>query len=162
MLGSKLLGAALFSLQPFHRGAFELAVGLAFLEVFAFVELGFALAHRQRDFDLAVLPVERERHEGVALDGRQAEQFADFGFVQQEFAGGLGLVVLQVAVGVFVDVGVVEADLAIFDAGEGVADLAFAGAQRLDLGAVQDDPGLEGLQDVIVPPRFRSWSGCRP
>ena len=145
---------ALALLEAFHGGALELALGLAALEVFAFVELGFALAHREGHFDLAVLPVEGQREQGVAFDGRQAEELADFGFVQQEFAGGLGLVVEAVAAGVFVNVGVVKIDLVVFHAGKGVADLALAGAQGFDLGAVQDDAGLEGFEDVVIAPGF--------
>ena len=88
----------------------------------------------------------------MAFDRRQAEQLADFGAVQQELAHGLGLMVLQIAVGVLVNVRVVKIDLIVLHARKGVADLAFAGAQGLDLGAVQDDPRLEGLKDVVVAP----------
>ena len=48
--------------------------------------------------------------------------------------------ILEVAVRVFVDVRVMEKDLVVFHAGKGIGDLAFAGAQRLDLSAVQNDP----------------------
>ena len=37
---------------------------------------------------------------------------------------------------------------------EGIADLALAGAQRLDLRAMQHDTRLEGLEDLIIPPGF--------
>ena len=75
--------------------------------------------------------------------------------MQQQFARGLGLVILEIAVRILVNVRVVQKDLVVLHAREGVADLAFAGAQRLDLGAVQDDARLEGLEDVIVAPGFR-------
>ena len=58
---------------------------------------------------------------------------------------------------VFVYVRVVEEDLVIIDTSESIADLAFAGAEGLDLGALQDDPCLVGLKDVVVAPSF--WVG---
>ena len=138
------------SLHFAHGGALEFAVGFAAFEFFAFVELGFAFADGEGDFDFAVFPVEGEGKEGVAFDGGQGEEFADFGFVEEEFAGGFGLVVLEVAVGVFVDVGVVEEDFVVIDASKGVGDLAFAGAKCFDFGAVEDDASLEGVEDVEV------------
>ena len=63
--------------------------------------------------------------------------------------------VLAVALRVFVNVRVVEKDLVFLDAGKGVGDLALAGAQGFDLGAVQDDARLEGFEDVVVAAGFR-------
>ena len=63
--------------------------------------------------------------------------------------------ILAVAVGVFVDMGVVEPDFLFFDPGEGVTDLAPAGAQRFDLGAAQDNPRFKSFEDMKIPPRLR-------
>jgi hypothetical protein len=49
----------------------------------------------------------------MAFDRREGEQLADFRFVQQEFAGGLGLMVLKIAVRVFVNVRVLPARKAL-------------------------------------------------
>lgn len=57
-----------FAFEPVHGGAFKFAVGVAFFDVFAFIELDFAFADCEGDFDLAVFPVEGEREEGVAFD----------------------------------------------------------------------------------------------
>jgi hypothetical protein len=140
-----------------HGGALELAVGVALFDVFAFVELDFAFADREGDFHFAVFPIEGERKESVAFHGGVAEELANFGFVKKEFARRFWIVVQQVAVAVFVDVRVVEEDLVIIDAREGVADLAFAGAEGLDLGALEDDSRLVGLDDVVIAPSF--WVG---
>jgi hypothetical protein len=64
-------------------------------------------------------------------------------------------VVLDVAVRILVDVRVVEPDLVLVHACEGVGDLPAPGAQGLDLGTMQDDARLEGLEDVKVVPGFR-------
>src|SRR5947207_13409294 len=62
--------------------------------------------------------------------------------------------VLEISMGVFVDMGVVEVDFAIFDTRKRVPDLTFAGTQCLHLGSMKNDPGFEGFQDVVVVTRF--------
>ena len=49
--------------------------------------------------------------------------------MQEQFARSFGRMVLEVAVGIFVDVRVVEPDFIVFDPRESVTDLALAGAQ---------------------------------
>jgi hypothetical protein len=137
------------------HGSLEVAIGVAFTEVLAFVVKLFAAADGEGDFDAAGFPVEGERDEGMPLDGGGGGEFSDLALVEEEFPGGLGLVIVSIAPGVFVDVGVVEPGLVLFDASEGVGDLGFAGAEGFDLGAVQDDAGLEGFEDFVVSPSFR-------
>ena len=137
-----------------HGGALEFAVGVALFNVFALVELDFAFADREGDFHFSVFPIEGEGKESVAFHGGMAEEFANFGFVKEKFARRFWIVIQQVAVAVFVDVRVVKEDLVIIDASEGIADLALAGAEGLDLGAFEDDSRLVGLDDVVVTPSF--------
>lgn len=144
----------LFAFEALHGDAFEFAVGLALFDVLAFVVLDFAFADGKGDFDFVVFPVEGKGHEGVAFDCGGFVEFANFGLVEEQFARGFGLVVLAIAKGVFVDVGVVEEDLAILDAGEGVGDLGFAGAQGFDFCAVQNDAGFVRVQDVVIAAGF--------
>ena len=54
------------------------AVGFALFEILALVILGFAFANSEGHFDLAALPIARQRHKSVALDRRQRAQLADF------------------------------------------------------------------------------------
>ena len=147
-------GQRSLALELMHGGAFHLAVGVAALEVFALVGLDFAFANGEEDFHFAVFPIEGEGDEGVAFDSNDGEQFADLRFVEEELARGLGNVVLAVAEGVFVDVGVVEPGLPFFDPRERVVDLGLAGADRLHLGAAQLDPGLEALIHRVVAERL--------
>jgi hypothetical protein len=144
----------LFPLLPIHRRTFQLAVGLALFDVVAPVEFHFALADAERDFHFAVLPVKRQRHERVAFDGSEFKQFSDLRFVQEQFARRFGNVVLKITVRVFVNVDVVNPDFVFVHAREGVGDLPLARAQRLDLRAVQHDPRLERLEDVVIAPGF--------
>lgn len=146
-----------FFLSPLaaaHRGSLELAVGLAPLQVFTLVELRFALADRQRHFHSPVLPIKGERQQCVALHCSQSEQFADLRFMEEQFSDCLGLMILQVAVRILIDVCVIEQHLVIFHARERIADLAFAGAQGLDLRAVQYNAGFKCFQDVVIAPGF--------
>ena len=113
-----------------------------------------ALADAERDFYFSILPVKRKRDQRVALDRDQPEQFPDLRFVQEQFARRFGRVVLEVAVRVFVNVRVVQPDLVLLDAREGVGDLSLARAQRLDLRAMQHDARLERLEDVVIAPGF--------
>src|ERR1022692_4054881 len=75
--------------------------------------------------------------------------------MKQQFARGLRLMVLKVAVRILVDMGVVQENLGAFDTGERIADLALPGAKGFDLGSAQNDTRLEGLEDMVVAPRFR-------
>src|ERR1035438_1131056 len=154
--GPSLSPGGLLFFRPPHCRSLEFTIGLALFEVFALVILGFAFSHRQGDLDFPVLPVKRERQQGIAFNRCQTEELADFRFVQQQLTGRLGLMVLEVAVGVFVNVGVVEINLVIFDARKSIAKLTFASAQGLHLGAVQDNARLEGLEDMVVTTRFGS------
>ena len=79
--------------EAMHGGALEFAVGVALFDVFAFVELDFAFADREGDFHFAVFPIEGEGKESVAFHGGVAEEFANFGFVKEEFARRFWIVV---------------------------------------------------------------------
>ena len=45
-----------------------------------------------------------------------------------------------------------QPDLAVVDAGVGIAERRLARPQRLHLAALEDDPGLERLEQVVVVP----------
>ena len=61
---------------------------------------------------------------------------------------------MEIPVGVFVDVRVVQPDFIVFHARKSIGDLALPGAQSLDLGPVQDDARLESFQDMKIVARF--------
>jgi hypothetical protein len=74
--------------------------------------------------------------------------------VEEKFARGFGLMIEEVAMAVFVDVGVKEPDFPVVNPCEGIPDLPLAGPQRFHLGSFEDDPGFKGLQDMIIPAGF--------
>lgn len=145
---------ALLLFEMMHGGPLHLAVGFTLLEVLAAIDILLTFAECDLDFDAAIFPVERKRHDSVALDGPGLVEFADLGLVEEKAPRRLGGVILAVAEVVFVDVSVVEERNSIFDTDEGVADLAFAGPQRLDLGSLEHDAGFKGIEDVKISTGF--------
>jgi hypothetical protein len=143
---------ALAALEAVHGGAFQFAFGVSGAGVLAFVVFDFALADADGDLDLVVFPIEGEGDEGAALGGTGLGEFAEFAFVKEEFAGRSWGVVIEIAVGILLDVGVVKPEFAILDSGEGIPDLAKPGAQRLHFGAAQGDTGLVGGEDEVFVP----------
>ena len=105
-----------------HGGAFDFAFGVPFAGVLALIELDFALADAEGDLDLVVLPIEREGDQGAALGGARLGEFAEFALVQEQFAGSPRGVIIEVAVRILFDVGVVQPEFAVLDAGKGVPD----------------------------------------
>lgn len=132
----------------------EFPFGVALFEVLTFIELLFSFADRQGHFYFSVLPIEGQGDESIAFDRGKGEKLADFRFMQQELSWRLRLVVLDIAVRVFINVGVVEPDFILFHAGECVRDLPLARAQSFYFRAVQDDPDLKRFEDVIIAPAF--------
>src|ERR1700730_11062085 len=132
-----------------------LALPVAILDRLALV-VGL-LAGDQGDLDLgaaARIEIELQRHDGAALALDGADQLVDLLAVQQELARPARLMIEAVARGVFGDVGIDQPGLAALLGDIGFGDRAAPPAQRLDLGAGQRQPSLEGLLDEVVVPRL--------
>lgn len=152
----------------------EFAVDFAFdgagFEVLAAVAEFLAFGDAEFEFDVAAVPVKAECHEGAALGVGEGEEAEDFAVVEEEAAGAFGVVLFVAGAFVGLDIGAVEEDPGVFDAGEGAADIDEAVPDRLDLGAFQLEAGLEPLENVVVvkgPPvggdigQVRIGSPCR-
>jgi len=122
-----------------------------FLDGGAFVELFFAVADGEFELGAAFFEVDGEGDEGGAFFLGGVFEALDFAFVDEELAGAEGFVVVDGG-GLFVvvDVEVVEPELAVFDAGEGVVHLGEAAAEGFDLGAFEGDAALELGVDVVI------------
>src|SRR5438045_3984278 len=57
------------------------------------------------------------------------------------------------------DVGAVKKGFVLFNPGEGVADIRFAGADRFDLAPLQLHSGFEALEDVEITQRLAIENG---
>ena len=82
-------------------------------------------------------------------------EFFDLFFVQEEFAWSAFLAG-EVGVGGVEpsDVGVHEVKFAFDEAAESITEVGTFGTEPLDFGTLKNDPGLEGLEDLIVVAGF--------
>ena len=132
----------------------DLALRVAAGQVLPLVVGLLAAGQRQLHLDLALGEVQRQRHQCQVAVADLADQVVDLLAVQQQLAVAPRRVVGPAAVVILGDVQVAQPDLAVVDGGERVGQRRLAVAQALHLGADQRDPGLEGLEDRIVVPRF--------
>src|SRR4051812_28151899 len=140
------------ALGPAAHGTVDLPGGVAGGERLPLVVGALAASESDLHLRLAVLEVERQRHERQAALLRLPDELRDLGAVQQQLARATRLVVGPRALVVLRDVRVVQPHLAVADAGVGVDERGPPGAQRLDLGAGQDQAGLEQVLEVVVVP----------
>ena len=57
-----------------------------------------------RSFYLAVLPVEGEGDDGVSVDRFEPKKLADLSFVQEQLSLGSGIVIVEIAEVILIDV----------------------------------------------------------
>ena len=108
------------ALEPAADGLLLLALGLAVGERVALVVGLLALGQPDLDLGAAVLEVERQRDQGVALVADLALDLGDLGLVEQQLAAAARRVVGPGALGVLRDVDAVQPDLVGVDLGEPV------------------------------------------
>ena len=118
----------------------------------AFVDAGFSAAEAEFDFGAALLEIDAEGDDGESFFGGALAPAFDFVFVEEELAGTLGIVVIDVALFIRLDMRADEEEFAGLEVGISVFEGHSAGiAQGFHLGAGQGQAGLEGLEDVVVP-----------
>src|SRR5262249_25598627 len=106
------------------------------------------------ELDLPALEIEAERNQCHSLLDGLPDEFPDLLTMQQQLAAPRRLVVGVAAVCVLRDVDVVDEDLPALDTRVAVAQVDAALADRLHLRALQDNAGLERLEDVVVVERL--------
>lgn len=132
----------------FH-GAVDVAFGIPRGGAGALVVELFALAEAQLQLDPPALEVERERHQGVALQLDLLREPPDLVFVRQQLAGAHRIPVEDVALFVGADVHALHHQFAVLHLDPGVLEVDRAGAQAFDLGAHQGDAGLQRLDHKV-------------
>ena len=132
------------------------AFGFFFLDGLAFVNMGFTGGEGELDFgDAAGVEKEDEGDEGAGGALGLGEEVGDLAAAGEELARGFGLVLsVGGGVGVGPHVHLVEPELhgGRFDTSEGLGEGALAGADGLDLGALEHDAALELFEDVVLVP----------
>ena len=76
----------------------------------------------------------------------------------EQFAGPFLDVIEAIGLQIFRDMGVDKPEFALFRRSVGFGDLSLAQTQRFDLGAGQDNAGLQGIPDLIVKARTTVFS----
>src|SRR5712692_200622 len=130
------------------------AIRLAPLDRLALVVLLLAFREADGHLHAAVLEVHADRHQRHPLLDGPANELPDFVAVQQQLAAAQRLVLGVAAMAVRADVHVVDEHFAVLDAGEAVAQVHAALADRLHLGPEQNQPGLERLEEMVVVRRL--------
>src|SRR3954471_1632343 len=74
--------------------------------------------------------------------------------MQEQPARSFRGVILSIAEGILVNVGVVEPGLIVIDAREGITDLPLACPQSFYLGALERNAGFKSFENMIVAPSF--------
>src|SRR5213594_3706116 len=115
------------------------------------------LRFRQRDRDLgqAVLEVDLERDDREALLGGGAEEFADFAFVEEQFAGTSRGRIVVAAGSVVRNRHPFQPDFAVANVGVRFVQARFAITQRFYLGPCKHESRLPRLQEMVIVPGFR-------
>src|SRR5919202_1090570 len=144
-----------YRVRPAHRVLVAavylgLTALVARLDRLALVEA--VLAARERDLDLraGAGEVDPRRHEREAALVDAPDQPLDLALVGEQLARALGLVVLPARRPIRRDVDVVQPQLAVADARVAVLELGLARAQRLHLGALEHDAGLELVEELVA------------
>lgn len=126
------------------------AIDSAFLQIGAFIARDFALGHADLSLKLSSFPIELEHDESAPTDLAFAVKLVDFLAVQEEFANALRAWNFVARFFIRLNIRVVEKRFSFFDARECVADISFAGADRLDFAALELDAGFVTLKNVKV------------
>src|SRR4051812_15476201 len=149
--GLALLGGALLPLRRRDRPV-RLPPVLLLAKGLALVVLLLASCEGDLGLGPAVPEVQGEGHDRVTRLLGLGLQLVDLLAVQQQLALAARGVIGPTALVILRDVSVVQPRLAPVDLDEAVGQRGAALAQRLDLGAHEDQPGLEGVDDRVVVP----------
>src|SRR5690606_26674632 len=115
------------------------------------------LASRQRQFQLraaTIIEVELQRHHGHPLPGHGIEEAGHFTLADEQLAQAPRLMIEAIALRIFRNIGIDEPELAIFKARIAFRYVGLIGAQRLDLGACQNETGFERIEDFKIEARL--------
>src|SRR5436305_12153097 len=138
---------------PALERAFHVTLGLPLGEVTALVPLFLAAGERELDLRPAVAEVELRRDKREAPLPDLAGERVDLLAAKEELPVAVGIVVLAVPLVVDRDVGADEPGLVPAHVPVRLLERGPALAERLHLGAGQDETGLDSIQEVVVVPR---------
>ncbi len=136
-----------------HRLANLFAVGCTF-ELLPLVIKVAALRQANANLDAASQEVNVERNQREALLLGTFSKLVKFAFVNEQLARPLRLVIHQVGLRVFVNVGSDQPQLPVANARVSFFDRNLRVANTLHFAADQRDPAFQLVDDVVLVPRF--------
>ena len=133
------------------ESAVDLALHVALCHVLALVVELLAAPEAQQQFHAAILvEVELKRDERNTAHAQLAVEVVDLLAMQQQLATAIGVAIENRAVGIRVNVHVVQPAFAVANEGEGVGDLTCTLTQAADLGAGEFKTALKRLVDEVL------------
>ena len=131
--------------------AFELAVDIAFFDVFSFIVGLFPLPQGQFDFHkTALVKINFGRNENKPFLGHRADQPLDLAFFKKQFPFAVRIFIQITGLEVGINVQIIKEYFIAFDPGVTVGKIDLAGADGLDLPAMQDDPAFPILGQMKI------------
>ena len=113
--------------------------------------MAFACAQTEEDLEPAVFQIPFQGDKGTRPSFFDlAKEAVNFRLMEKKFSGTIGFRVGPVAVNVGGNMEGMEPGLPVFDATEGVGEVATPGADGFDLWSGQDHAGLDGFQNGVV------------
>jgi hypothetical protein len=100
-----------------------------------------------------IFPIESKSNERLSIDDTRGKKLSDLGFVEEKLAWSVRLMLRMAGAIVRLDIGIVQKYFAVFDPGERVIEIGKSGSDRFDFGALQFDPSLDLVKDMVIVKR---------
>jgi len=135
--------------SPFH-GAVEFPLHFTLAYRVALVHGMFTLAKAHFDFGEAVFEIDPQgdKRKSLFLDANRKPQY--LAFVQQQPAPPFGIVVVNIALFIRIDMHADQIDLAVFHVTVTVLERNMPVAKRFDFRAPQFDAGFDTIKDMVI------------
>src|SRR5690606_27846969 len=132
------------------QGPVDFALGFLFMLVLALVPGFLAFSHADFELEHAAFEIGFERYYGVPLELGGFFHLYDFGPASQQLALPAGEVVVDIAPGIFVDIGVDQPDFVLFHDDEGFRQFQFSRPHGFDLRALEGYAHLPYIQNMVM------------
>jgi len=133
----------------------DVALVVSFLEHFPFVEQFFSATQSDLHFGQTLI-IDIQNHgnnsESSVFDG--LKEFIELASLQQEFSGGLGLMVVMCRMTVFLDGHVDHKQLVVAEFAEAFSDRGLPRAQGFNFRAPQNNASSKAIHNLVVKARF--------
>ena len=128
----------------------DLPICVLFLQVFPLVMVLSSSCHADENFHLLALEINLKRNDGQALFFALLLPLLTFLFMRKKPTSSAGLVVMDISLSVFRNIGAVEKKTVLFNANEGAAEGDLSLSQCFDFGTHEGNAAFQSIQNVKV------------